>query len=271
MISSPSSAPETPPPPRRAGGVRRRLERERFEPSAALGWLVNPFFFARRGLRKELGELLPKLEGAVLDVGCGRKPYRQLATAATAYVGVDVDTAATREHGDVDVFYDGRTLPVTDASFDGVLCSQVLEHVFTPEEFLREIARVLRPGGRLVLTVPFAWDEHEQPYDFARYSSFGLRALLERTGFEVIEQRKSGADLRALVQLATAWIFKVARTRSRVVNFAAQVVLIAPVTLAGAVLTAVLPGNPDFYLDNVVLARKQTPESGAEAGAVERR
>lgn len=246
-------------------------ERERFEPSATLGWLVNPFFFARRGLRKELGEFLPKLEGAVLDVGCGRKPYRHLATAATRYVGVDVDTTATREHGDVDVFYDGRTLPVADGSFEGVLCSQVLEHVFTPEEFLREIARVLRPGGRLVLTVPFAWDEHEQPYDFARYSSFGLRALLERTGFEVIEQRKSVADLRALVQLASGWIFKVTRTRNRAVNFAAQVALIAPVNAVGAGLSAVLPGNADFYLDNVVFAQKRASESVAGAGAADRR
>ena len=58
------------------------------------------------------------------------------------------------------------------------MCNQVLEHVFNPDDFVREIARVLKPGGALLLTVPFVWNEHEQPYDYARYSSFGLRAFL---------------------------------------------------------------------------------------------
>jgi hypothetical protein len=66
-------------------------ERERFEPSAGAGWLINPFFFARRGLAAAMRELGPELRGEVLDVGCGRKPYRHL-TAAVRYVGVDVDT-----------------------------------------------------------------------------------------------------------------------------------------------------------------------------------
>ena len=223
--------------------LRAWWRRQQFEP----GWV---------GLAVKLRPLFPELTGAVLEVGCGRKPYRA-RVAATRYVGVDVETEATRGYGDVDVFYDGRTLPFATASFDGVLCSQVLEHVFTPEEFLREIARVLRPGGRLVLAVPFAWDEHEQPNDFARYSSFGLRALLERTGFNVVVQRKSCADARALVQLASGWLFKVTRSRSRPLNVAVQIGLIAPVNVIGAVLAAVLPGNSDFYLDNVVLARRR--------------
>ena len=134
-----------------ASRLRAWWRRQQFEPGWA-GLAVNPFFFARRGLLAELRPLFPELTGEVLDVGCGRKPYRA-HVAATRYVGVDVETEATRGHGDVDVFYDGRTLPFATASFDGVLCSQVLEHVFTPEDFLREIARVLRPGGRLVYSV----------------------------------------------------------------------------------------------------------------------
>jgi len=234
--------------------LRRRWERERFEPGW-LGLFTNPFFFARRGLLRELGPLLAELTGEVLDVGCGRKPYRAHVPAAR-YVGLDIDTPVTRGLGLADLFYEGRNFPVADASFDGVLCSQVLEHVFEPEVFLAEIHRVLRPGGRLVLAVPFAWDEHEQPQDFARYSSFGLRALLERNGFAVVTQRKSVADARAVAQLAAAWLYKVTRSRSRLLNGAAQLALIAPVTLLGAVAGVILPGNPDFYLDNVVLARR---------------
>lgn len=230
------------------------ITRQRFEPGL-LGWLINPFYFARRGLARELRALLPRLDGDVLDVGCGRKPYREL-TPATRYVGLDIDTPETRALAAADLFYDGGRFPVADASFDGVLCSQVLEHVFEPEPFLAEIRRVLRPGGRLVLAVPFVWDEHEQPRDFARYSSFGLRALLERNGFVVLEQRKSVDDARVLVQLAAGWLYKVTRSRHRALNALAQLGLIAPVTAIGGLVAALLPKNRDLYLDNVVLAKK---------------
>ncbi len=234
--------------------LRTWWRRQQFEPTAA-GLLVNPFFFARRGLHAGLGELLPGLSGEVLDVGCGRKPYRQL-TRATRYVGVDIDTPATRALAAADVYYDGRTLPFPDASFDAVLSSQVLEHVFTPAEFLREIHRVLRPGGVLLLATPFVWDEHEQPQDYGRYSSFGLKDLLQKNGFEVEAQRKTCADFRTVTQLASGYVYKVTRTRRTLLNVLVQLALIAPVNAVGAVLAWVLPANPDLYLDNIVLARK---------------
>jgi SAM-dependent methyltransferase len=235
--------------------LRERWQREQFDPTW-LGLFINPFFFARRGLMRELRPLLAQLDGEVLDVGCGRKPYRPFVPASR-YVGLDIDSPVTRSLAAADVFYDGRHFPFPNATFDAALCSQVFEHVFWPVDFLAEIHRVLRPGGRLVLTVPFAWDEHEQPWDFARYSSFGIRAVLENAGFEVLEQRKSVADLRALVQLFSGWIFKVTRSRSRVLRLLAQLTMIAPVNLAGVVVAAVLPGNEDFYLDNVVVARRR--------------
>jgi SAM-dependent methyltransferase len=238
-------------------GLRAWRWRQEFEPGR-LGWLVNPFYFARRGLLAGLREFFPRLGGAVLDVGCGTKPYRAFI-AADRYVGLEFDTPRARASFAAEAFYDGRTFPFADASFDAALCSQVFEHVFTPEDFLREIHRVLRPGGRLLLTVPFAWDEHEQPHDFARYSSFALKALLERTGFVVEAQRKSTADSRVLFQLWNAYLHKITRTRSRALNWLAMLALMAPVNLLGIVLGALLPANPDLYLDNIVLARKPAP------------
>ncbi|HTQ50196.1 MAG TPA: class I SAM-dependent methyltransferase [Candidatus Acidoferrales bacterium] len=234
--------------------LRRWWWRQYFEPGP-LGWLANPFYFARRGLWRGIAALAGTLTGEVLDVGCGRKPYRDLVPAAR-YVGLEVDSPAARALGVADVYYDGAALPFADASFDAVICSEVLEHIFTPEEFLREIHRVLRPAGRLLLTVPFAWDEHEQPRDFARYSSFGLGALLERAGFEILERRKSVEGGQALFQLSSAYLYKVTRSRSRVFNHLAQLVMIAPVNLLGVLAGGVLPRNADFYLDNIVLARR---------------
>ena len=96
------------------------------------GILVNPFHFARRGLFTGLAEFFPLLHGAVLDVGCGRKPYRQLVPAET-YIGLDLDTPELRGLGAADLYYDGGTMPVADGRFDAVLCSQVLEHIFATE------------------------------------------------------------------------------------------------------------------------------------------
>lgn len=229
-------------------------QRQEFEPGV-LGWLVNPYYFARRGLLEGLREFFPELNGDVLDVGCGRKPYRSFIPAER-YVGLEIDTPITRATNQADVYFDGRAFPFPDQSFDAVLCSQVFEHVFTPTEFLAEIHRVLRPGGRLVLTVPFVWDEHEQPHDFARYSSFGLQAVLERAGFVISAKRKSMPDSRVLFQLCNAYLFKLTRTNRRSLNLLAAVALMAPVNLFGIVLGAILPGNPDLYLDNIVLVQK---------------
>jgi len=237
------------------------LLRQEFEPGN-LGWLVNPFYFARHGLLKGLQEFFPQLTGDVLDVGCGRKPYRAYVPA-TRYIGLEIATPSDEGSGRfADVVYDGRTFPFPDQSFDAVFCSQVFEHVFTPAEFLAEISRVLRPGGRLLLTVPFVWDEHEQPRDFARYSSFGLRAVLQGAGFEIIASRKTVADSRALFQLANAYLFKLTRTRRRSMNLITTTCLMAPVNLAGILLGAVLPGNADLYLDNIVWAHKAGPGLG---------
>jgi SAM-dependent methyltransferase len=229
---------------------------QQFHPDG-LGWLVNPFYFARRGLRKGLAEFFPELRGRVLDVGCGSMPYRKLIPCS-GYVGMEIDTPQTRENFHADLYYDGLSFPVQDLSFDGVLCSQVFEHVFTPARFMGEIHRVLKPGGILVLAVPFSWDEHEQPYDYARYSSFGLKAALETAGFVVEEQRKTMADARALFQLFNAYLYKVTLTKHPRLNQLIWSGLLAPVSLAGILAGWILPENRDFYLDNIVLARKRS-------------
>jgi SAM-dependent methyltransferase len=217
---------------------------------------LNPFYFARKELRREIGSFAPKMQGRMLDVGCGTKPYRELFSSTSDYVGLEIDTPENRVAKRADFFYDGNTFPFEDASYDGVICNQVLEHVFNPDQFLLEILRVLKPGGDLLLTVPFVWDEHEQPWDYARYSSFGLRSLLERNGFVVVEQRKTNADARVLFQLINAYLYKILHTSNAKVNLIVCAVIMAPFTLAGILAGKVLPANPDLYLDQVVLARR---------------
>ena len=220
-----------------------------------LGLLVNPFYFARRGLLLAVREFGPGIHGRVLDVGCGNRPYESLVDSSE-YVGLELDTPENRQTKNADIYYDGKTFPVASDSFDAVVCNQVLEHVFEPDAFIREIGRVLKNDGRLLLTVPFVWDEHEQPRDFGRYSSFGLMALLARNGFEVTELRKTVSDIRAIFQMLNAYIFKKTCVRNTYVNLAWTLVLMAPLNIIGTALSWITPRNADLYLDNVVLAKK---------------
>jgi len=220
-----------------------------------LGIFVNPFYFARAGLRDAMTEFATRLSGRLLDVGCGSKPYRELFTVET-YVGLDIDSENSRNRGIADELYDGNEFPFPDSSFDSVLCNQVLEHVFNPDEFLGEIARVLKPGGKLLLTVPFVWDEHEQPYDYARYSSFGLRALLEKQGFKIVCYKKLGADPTIIFQLANAYLYKVSQNLPEFIKRLITVTVMASINLAGLLARRFLPGNPDLFLDHVVLVEK---------------
>ena len=220
-----------------------------------LGLLVNPFYFARRGLLVAVRELAAGIHGRVLDVGCGSRPYESLFDASE-YVGLELDTPENRRTKKADVYYAGKTFPFEPNSFDSVVCNQVLEHIFEPEAFIREIGRVLKTEGQLLLTVPFVWDEHEQPRDYGRYSSFGLTALLDRNGFEVTELRKTMGDIRVVFQMLNAYIFKKTCARNPYLSLTVTLILIAPFNLAGTVLSWLTPRNADLYLDNVVLAKK---------------
>lgn len=218
--------------------------------------LFNPFYFARKNLHKHISDLCGNLSGRVLDVGCGSKPYKNIIPH-TEYIGLEFDTPENRASKQAEFFYDGVHFPLKDAEFDSILTTQVLEHVFTPEIFAAELSRVLKPGGKMLLTVPFVWDEHEQPYDFGRYSSFGLKALLERHGFEIVEHRKSCNNITLLFQLWNDYLFKKIYFKDSIILLQLVIFLCSISNIAGVVFNLFLPKNDDLFLDNIVLAVKK--------------
>ena len=119
-----------------------------------------------------------EVRGRVLDVGCGDRPYDSLFTEADELVGFDVPTNERADlHGTID------SIPVDDASFDVALCLQVLEHVPDPAAAIRELHRVVRPGGRVLLTTHGVYPFHPNPDDLWRWTHQGLD-LLFRTNAE---------------------------------------------------------------------------------------
>lgn len=234
------------------------FKKQTFNPGI-VGFFTNPFFFSRRALYDAVAESATYLKGDLLDVGCGQKPYKSLFSVSQ-YIGIEVEQAGhDHSNEDVDLYYDGKHFPFQNGHFDCVLTSQVLEHVFHPDDFLSEINRVLKPHGRLLLTVPFVWDEHEQPYDFARYSSFGLRHLLEKNGFTIIFHKKTLNDFRVIIQLINGYVFKktIFFRKNPIANIMASIIFNAWLNVIGGIISYILPRNNDLYLDNVIVAEKK--------------
>lgn len=140
-------------------------------------WNLTPQHSALLGrLRSALGS---GDAGRVLDAGAGLLVHRALFSEASGgYVSLD----AVKTHSDLDVAADAGKMPFEDAGFDTVLCSQVLEHVEEPDRVLEEIVRVLKPGGRLIATVPHLSPLHGEPADFHRFTRHGLELRLRRAG-----------------------------------------------------------------------------------------
>jgi len=237
-----------------ANFLKKVVQKEQFEPGT-FGLIINPFYIARKGLLKNIIEMGSKISGKTLDVGCGTKPYEKYFNSSE-YIGLEIDTTMHRQVAKADFYYDGGKFPFNDSEFDSVVTNQVFEHVFTPNEFLKEINRILKKNGKLLLTAPFVWDEHEQPYDYARYSSFGLKSILESNGFEIIDQKKINPDLMAIVQLINSYIYKIT-VRFNLLRKITTVLIMFPVNVVGIIISKILPFNADLYLDNIILAQKK--------------
>ena len=144
-----------------------------------------------------------------------------------------IDTVAADEFGmnnNPDItYYSGDTFPCENDIFDAVLCTEVLEHVPDANAFMAELCRVLRPGGTLILTVPWSARQHHIPHDYARYSRFGLAWLLGMHGFDIVSLLPRGNDFAAIAnKMLVAWL-RLLRPNNPIVLFA---------TLPTAIITA---------------------------------
>lgn len=154
----------------------------------------------------------------VLDVGAGSCPYRPLF-AHCDYRSQDFGNLASEQlrhgaYGQIDYVCDARTIPVADGSFDAVLCTEMLEHVPDPQSVVREIGRILKPGGRLILTAPLGSGIHQEPYHFyGGYTPFWYNKFLFEAGFTDICVEANGGFFRFFGQEAIRFLRLSAPTR----------------------------------------------------------
>ena len=164
-------------------------------------------FLIRKRILDAMQEILPQLSGTLVDVGCGYMPYKQLLLSlpsqVTKYIGLDlVDNIYQKP----DLEWDGKTIPLDDNSIDCAIATEVFEHCPEPEIVMKEICRVLKPGGILFFTVPFLWNLHDTPYDEYRYTPFALDRHLKNSGFEKIKLKALGGWDASLAQMLGLWV-----------------------------------------------------------------
>lgn len=207
------------------------------------------WYFARKDLFDSIVKNKHFITGKILDVGCGSKPYKEMFET-TEYIGLEYDCEQSRKNPKADFFYDGKHFPFENNSFDSVLSTQVLEHVPNPHEVLAEIVRVLNPGGYLMLSVPFAQEEHESPYDFYRFSPYAIQDMFNKAGLEIIEYKRLTCGVKAVISIITFYIYRVARWK--IANL-----LSTFFNALGIVLYKIFKKEGNIYINNFIIAQKK--------------
>lgn len=164
----------------------------------------------------ELGKITK--DKKILDLGCGTNKYKKYFIQKNEFIGVDVETSGRESaYKKPDLFYDGKKLPFNDENFDLIICTEVLEHVEHFDLIVREIFRSLKKNGSAVITMPFITAEHEIPYDFRRFTSYGIKREFEKFGFNVKKFEKILFGHAAIRQLLYGEMLRYERTNK--VNF----------------------------------------------------
>lgn len=167
-------------------------------------------YIIRRSIFVAIQDNLDKFKGKLLDVGCGKMPYRDYINANSgivSYEGLDIDDALEYDKTTKpDFLWDGIKMPFSDNSFDTVFATEVFEHCPNLGTVLSEINRVIASKGVLFFTVPFLWPLHEVPNDAYRFTPFTLRRELEDNGFIDIEIKATGGWHASMAQMLGLWV-----------------------------------------------------------------
>lgn len=175
---------------------------------------IDTIGLTRKITRPRLDTFLARYatDAKTLDIGCGNDQYGNYFPSRTT---VDIEQ---REGIDVDIIADAHDLhQIADASYDVILCTEVLEHLHTPARAIAEFKRVLAPGGLLILTTRFVYPLHDTPHDYYRYTKYGLQHLLQDFAIETLEEETNTVETLAVLyqrigfQCDTLWLkpFKV--------------------------------------------------------------
>jgi ubiquinone/menaquinone biosynthesis C-methylase UbiE len=153
--------------------------------------ISNPDYLVYLSFHRELKAAIQKYaKGKLLDIGCGNKPYESwFEGKIEKYIGCDVVQSSSNK---VDVLCLANKIPLEDNHFGTVFSTQTIEHIEDYQGMIEEAYRVLKKDGCFILSGPFYWHLHEEPYDFYRFSKHGFKYILEKAGFEMLDVKENG-------------------------------------------------------------------------------
>jgi SAM-dependent methyltransferase len=236
-----------------------RAIREVIRTAISPDWLLN-----RRmdGLTRDALSAYVNEGSDWLDVGCGLKPFASSFKQAS-YTGIDVEVSGRSENlKKPDKFFDGINIPYKNSKFDGILSTQVLEHVENLDLLLAECNRVLKAGGAFVVSVPFVYREHEQPHDFRRFTSYGLTQVLSRHGFKVESCLKCLSAIETITTLFCVYLSNNIGSWNKFSLVTIGCLVTIPALLLSVLLSKILPDNGDLYCTLVLTSIKTNELTG---------
>jgi SAM-dependent methyltransferase len=182
---------------------------------------MHPQWIALRDEEAHLRTIAALLHGQVLEIGSGNRRLHKYLHSDTCYIGLDYPPSGQRYDLRPDVWGDASRLPFQEASMDGVVMLEVLEHLPEPRTALLEAARVAKPGARVLLSLPFLYPIHDAPYDFSRITQFGLKRMAMEANLDIISMDERGVAADAAALLASLALAKMALQATERLSFTA--------------------------------------------------
>ena len=220
-------------------------------------WLVFKQDYANKKM------ITPWIQGKLLDIGCGNKPLLAFLGPKIEYLGMDYpDTVAKGYLGQADVFGDGQKLPFKEASFNTITLLDVMEHLPRPEDTVKEMLRVARPGGIMIIQTPFLYPLHDLPHDYQRWTASGLNTIGERHAIEQVALQPHGRPLETAAALTNMALAKgilgcFENRHAGLLLLPLAVVAIPFINVCGWLLARLLPDDNFMPLGYTVIFRKR--------------
>jgi|GEM_PF-2436415 SAM-dependent methyltransferase len=218
-------------------------------------FFFSPSYLERKELYDNIENISKGFSGDILDLGCGAKPYQHLFDC-DSYKGLEVNGGG----GDADYFYDGFKFPFKNKEFDGVVSFQVIYQIPNLDDILKEMNRVLKENGKLLVSVPFIWFDGGSNMH-RRFSQEYVKTKFKQFGFETIKVEQTNSNMSALCLLTSKYIeykiSKISFSPVRKILRLLEILLVTPFfNLIGSLFLKFMKKDNELYIDTILFAKK---------------
>jgi SAM-dependent methyltransferase len=203
----------------------------------------------------------------ILDYGSGDQRYKKFFIEKNTYYSLDVKKSGHPKIKKNTFIIDAsikKKSKIKNSFFDIIVCTEVLEHVIHLDFTIKEMKRVLKKNGLIFVTTPFVWPEHEIPYDFRRFTSYGLKKLFLENNFKILESKKLILQNKAFTELIRAILNKSLNIKhnkkfNKLILLFIRIYFKFTIILIQIILKLFIPKQlqNDFYLGNLLIVQNR--------------